>query len=108
MAAAGEGDEEADEQDSCGSVTPPYTLGQEQFDNGFRDLSPRTIQETMRRTAERWRAMKIKDPEDVATGRVGAPSRGGVATAAPAALAHAAPAALADGGVGTPSSGSGA
>ena len=38
----------------------------------------------------------------MATGRVGAPSRGGAATAAPATLAHGAPAALADGGVGTP------
>ena len=102
MAAAGEGDEEADEQDSQGSVTPPYTFGQEKFDNGFRDLSPRTIREIIRRNVERWRAMEIKDPADVATGRVGAPSRGGAATAAPAALAHAAPAALADGGVGTP------
>ena len=108
MAAAGEGDDEAVERDSTWSVTPPNTLGQEQFDNGLPDLSPRTIRETMRRNAERWRAMEIKDPADVATGRVGAPSRGGAATAAPAALAHAAPAALADGGVGTPSSGSGA
>ena len=51
VAAAGEGDEEADEPDSQGSVTPPYTLGQEKFDNGFRDLSPRTIRETLRRLA---------------------------------------------------------
>ena len=109
VAAAGEGDEEADEPDSQGSVTPPYTLGQEKFDNGFRDLSPRTIREIIRRNVERWRAMETGNaPAALATGRVGAPSRGGAATAALAALAHAAPAALADGGVGTPSSGSGA
>ena len=45
--AAGEGDEEADDQESYGSVTPP----EEKFDNGFRDLSPRTIRETLRRLA---------------------------------------------------------
>ena len=41
------------------------------------------------------------DPAALATGRDGAPSRGGTATAAPAALAHGVPAALADGGSGT-------
>ena len=58
----GEDAEEMDDQESYGSVTPPNTFGQQLYDNGLRDLSPRTVREIVRRNVERWRTVEMRGP----------------------------------------------